>query len=153
MRASRPIVPLLLLVLCASALAPPAAAHETVVVTEVTTAFVPTDVPPTGASVGDAFRFTADLLAGGAPAGTSEGGSVTIARSPDGTLTGSIGERLRLVDGTILAFGRYDQTALRAGVPQTIQAVGIDGAYRGRRGTLTNTPVEPGVATLTIVLD
>ncbi len=152
MRSARSAVLVLLVACCVLGLAPVALAEETIVVTEVTTAFVPTDAPPAGPSVGDSFRFRADLLVDGAPAGTSAGRSVTIGQAPDGTLTGYIVERLHLPGGTVVAFGAYDQSALLAGVPQTIQAVGLDGDYRGRSGTLTNAPVQQGVATLTLTL-
>jgi len=152
MRSRRSAVLVLLIACCVLGLAPAALAAETIVVTEVTTAFVPRDAQPAGPSVGDSFRFRADLLDDGAPAGTSAGRSVTIAQAPDGTLTGYIVERLHLPGGTVAAFGPYDQSALLAGVPQTIHAVGLDGDYRGRTGTLTNAPVQQGTATLTLTL-
>lgn len=129
-----------------------ATAAGTIVLTEVGTSFVPTDVAPAGPSVGDSFTFTADLLAGLDPVGTSAGRNLTIGLDPGGELVGFIVERLELDDGAILAFGRYDQSGLQRGEPATITAVGLSGAYRGQRGTLTNQPLQQGLATLTIDL-
>lgn len=154
MRLVRSTVLSLLLAGCFVSLAAGSAlAAETIVLTEVGTAFVPSDVPPPGPSVGDSFRFTANLLVGQDRAGTSAGRNVTIAQEPGGDLVGFIAERLELDDGAILAFGRYNQTGLQQrGEPATISAVGLSGAYRGLRGTLTNQPLQQGLATLTIDL-
>jgi hypothetical protein len=152
MRVFRSTVLVLLLVCCLGSVGGVALAHQTLVVTEVTTSFVPTDVPPAGPSVGDSFTFTADLLVGEEQVGASAGRSVTVGQESDGDLTGFIVERLDLGDGEILAFGRYNQSGLQRGEPATIRAIGIGGAYSGQTGTLTNQPIEQGLATLTIEL-
>lgn len=153
MRLLRSTVLVLLLVCCFASLGGGvASATGTLVLTEVTTSFVPVDAPPPGPSVGDSFTFTADLLAGEDPVGTSAGRSVTIRQESGGDLTGFIIERLDLADGSIIAFGRYDQSGLQRGEPATIRAVGLSGAYAGRTGTLTNQPIQQGLATLTIEL-
>jgi hypothetical protein len=129
----------------------PAVAQETIVLTEVTTSFVPVDRAPAGPSVGDSFTFTANLVdpVTDQQVGTSSGKSVNIAVK-DGRVTGFIRETLTLTTGKITAFGVYDQTALQSGTPQTITAIGLTGAFRGKFGTLTAAPVEQGVETLTI---
>lgn len=130
-----------------------ASAATVIAVTEVTTSFIPRDVPPAGPSIGDSFTFTADLLAEEEQVGTSSGRSVTIGQGPNGDFTGFIVEELVLPDGRIKAFGDYNQTALQQGQSATIQAVGISGLYAGMTGTLTNTPIEQGRADITIRLD
>lgn len=153
MRRIRSTVLSLLLAGCLVGLAAgPAFAADILVLTEATTSFVPADVPPAGPSAGDSFAFTANLLVGEDQVGTSAGRNVTIGQRPDGDLVGFIVERLELDDGTILAFGRYNQSGLQRGEPATIRAVGLSGAYLGLSGSLTNQPVQQGLATLTIDL-
>lgn len=130
--------------------ASPAVAQEVIVLEERTTTFVPTDRAPAGPSAGDSFRFTADLIIeGDIIVGTSSGASVNTSVR-DGRVQAFIIETLTLGQGKIKAFGLYDQTALQSGTPQTITAIGLTGAYRGKFGTLTAAPVEQGIETLTI---
>lgn len=154
LRPIRATVLSLLLACCLVSLAAGvASASTTLVLTEVTTSFVLSDVPPAGPSAGDSFRFTADLLVGENQVGTSVGRSVTTGRQAGGDVVGFIVERLELDDGAILAFGQYNQTGLQQrGEPATITAIGLSGAYRGLRGTLTAQPIRQGLETLTIDL-
>lgn len=122
-----------------AAAAPAAAAPTVIVLDEVTTGFVPVDVPPAGPSVGDSFTFTSDALdAGtGAKVGTIIGSSRVLTVLPSGRIVSFIDETITFADGTVRNFGPYDQTTYQAGGRVVVLSAGTAGAYRGRIGTLT----------------
>lgn len=120
------------------AAAAPAAPPSVVVLTEVTTSFVPVDVAPAGPSSGDSFTFTSDALdATGATVGTIVGGSKVLTVLPDGQILSFIDETITFADGSVRNFGPYDQTTYQSGGRVVVLSVGTAGTYRGRVGTLT----------------
>lgn len=113
-------------------------APTTLVLTEVTTGFVPVDVGPPGPSTGDSFTFTSDVLdPSGTKVGTIAGGSRVLTVLPSGRILSFIDETITLADGTLRNFGPYDQTTYQAGGRVVVLSVGTGGVYRGRSGTLT----------------
>jgi hypothetical protein len=120
------------------ATAAPPATPAAVVLTEVTTSFVPVDVAPAGPSPGDSFTFTSDALdASGATVGSIVGGSRVLAVLPSGRILSFIDETITFADGSVRNFGPYDQTTYQAGGQVVVLSVGTGGTYRGRVGTLT----------------
>jgi allene oxide cyclase-like protein len=113
-------------------------APVTLVLTEVTTGFVPVDVAPAGPSPGDSFTFTSDVLdPAGVTVGTIVGGSRVLSVLPSGRILSFIDETVTLADGTLRNFGPYDQTTYQAGGRVVVLSVGTGGGYRGKAGTLT----------------
>lgn len=126
----------------------------TLVLTEVTTGFVPVDVAPAGPSPGDSFTFTSDVLdPAGRPVGRIVGSSRVLSVLPGGRILSFIDETITLADGTLRNFGPYDQTTYQAGGRVVVLAVGTGGRYQGRVGTLTGEGTgTSGVERLTVRL-